>query len=166
MRGVHVLFYKPNPDDHWLNSLVTRISPPYSHCDIQFENDIAASIYQNESVYMCQKTFARLNYERVSLTFDEKEYMNIFKFCESHCMRGTSFDLMGMIGSYLPLYNYKPSDKTFCSRFVVEALQSSGREVFMELNSAKTSPSSLFKFLSQENKSFLHIPAKRLINIK
>ena len=166
MRGVHVLFYKPSPEDHWLNTLVTKVSPPFSHCDIQFENDIASSIYQNENVYMCQKSFARMNYERISLTFSDDEYNKIFDFCESHCKRGTSFDLMGMIGSYIPLYNFKPRDKTFCSRFVVEALQASGKEVFYEMNAIKTSPSSLFKFLNQEKKTFLHISSKRLCNIK
>ena len=160
------MFYKPNSGDHWLNTLVTKISPPYSHCDIQFEHDIASSIYQNESVYMCQKTFARLNYDRVSLTFNDTEYENIFSFCETHCKQGTSFDLMGMIGSYVPFYHFKPENKTFCSRFVVEALQASGRSEFSALNSVKTSPSSLFHFLSQKNKTFIHISPKRMTWIK
>ena len=161
MRAVHILFYRPSKDDHWLNNLVSSISPPYSHCDIQFENDIASSIYQNECVYMCKKTFSRLNYERISLTVTDQEYHNMLEFCEKKCSNQTGFDVYGMIGCFIPFYNFTPSNKTFCSRYVVEALQS-GRSEYDTLTSHKTSPSVLYKFLVAKNKSFIHIPEKRI----
>ena len=67
MRAVHVLFYRPQPDDLWLNHVVTFVSPPYSHCDIQFENEVTSSIYQHETVYMEKKSLSRLNFERISV---------------------------------------------------------------------------------------------------
>lgn len=161
MRAIHVLFYKPSSDDHWLNSVVSAISPPYSHCDIQFDDDTASSIYQNETVYMYKKTFSRLNYERISLSVSDQEYAKIFKFCETNCKKQTKFDLYGMIGSFVPFYMFQPAEKTFCSRYIVEALQASGRSEFLEVNSIKSSPSTLHRFLSSINKSFIHIPEKR-----
>jgi hypothetical protein len=166
MRAVHVLFYKPQPDDLWLNHVVTFVSPPYSHCDIQFENEMASSIYQNETVYMEKKSFSRLNYERISLTFTDQEYSKIYMFCDESHRSQVKFDPVGMIGSFIPLYSFRPSKKTFCSRYVTEALQASGRPEYKELKSARISPSGLHAFLASAQKSFLHIPSKRLMNVK
>ncbi len=55
MQALHVLSYKPEQSYHWFNHLVTFISPTYSHCDLQLENDVATSIYQNKSVYIEEK---------------------------------------------------------------------------------------------------------------
>jgi hypothetical protein len=166
MRAVHVLFYVPQADDHWLNHVVTRISPPYSHCDIQFEDEVASSIYQNETVYMYKKTFSRLNYHRISIAVADDEYNRIYKFCESACQNMVKFDPMGMVGTFIPLYYFRPEGKTFCSRYVCEALQASGRQEFLDLSPARTTPSQLHAALESTRKGFLHIPQKRMMNIK
>jgi hypothetical protein len=165
MRAVHVLFYQPQSDDHWLNHVVTRLSPPYSHCDIQFDDEVASSIYQNETVYMHKKSFSRLNYHRISLTFTEEEYWKIYSFCEHSCKLLVKFDPMGMVGSYIPFYYFQPKDRTFCSRYVTEALQASGRPAFMSLSPARITPSQLHSILQQTHASFLHIPDKRMAKI-
>lgn len=161
MKAIHVLFYKPDGTDHWINKLVSSFSPPYSHCDLQFDDETATSIYQNESVYMYKKTFSRINYDRISLTVTDYEYKKIFDFCTQQCKNNTEFDMMGMIGTFIPLYMFKPKNKTFCSRYIIEALQSSGKEDFLSLDSVKNTPSNLHTFLSAKNKSFIHIPNKR-----
>jgi hypothetical protein len=166
MRAVHVLFYRPQPDDLWLNHVVTFVSPPYSHCDIQFENEVASSIYQHETVYMEKKSFSRLNYERISLTFTDAEYAKIYSFCDEAYRSQVKFDPVGMVGSFMPLYNFRPASKTFCSRYVAEALQASGREEYQGIRPARTNPSQLHAFLSSAHKSFLHIPSKRLMNVR
>jgi hypothetical protein len=162
MRALHVLFYKPEKGDHWLNHLVTFISPPYSHCDLQFENDIATSIYQNESVYIEKKNFTRCNYKRVSLSISDEEYNKILKFCENHHKNKTKFDIHGMLGCFLPFYNFKPKEKTFCSRYIVEALQESNIHELKLLNAPKISPSMLFFCLETLNKSFIHVSNSRV----
>jgi len=166
MRAVHVLFYLPQPDDHWLNHLVTRISPPYSHCDIQFDDEVASSIYQNETVYMQKKSFSRLNYHRVSLSVADDEYKRIYDFCEKSCQNMVQFDPMGMVGTFIPFYNFRPPGKTFCSRYVCEALQASGREEFMKLAPARTSPSQLHHTLQESKKGFIHVSNKRMMKIQ
>jgi hypothetical protein len=165
MRAIHVLFYVPQSDDHWLNHVVTKISPPYSHCDIQFENEVASSIYQNETVYMHQKSFSRLNYHRISLSVNEEEYQKIYSFCENACKNFVAFDPIGMVGTFIPFYNFRPPDKTFCSRYVCEALQASGRGEFKNMAPARTSPSQLHTELHKLKKSFFHIPNKRMNNL-
>ena len=116
MRAVHVLFYHPQADDHWMNHLVVTFSPPYSHCDIQFEDGVASSIYQNETVYLQQKSFSRLNYHRESICVTEDEYARIRAFCEGAHANKVAFDLSGMLLSFSPVPKFKFSHKTFCSR--------------------------------------------------
>ena len=162
MRAVHVLFYQPQPDDHWINHVVTTFSPPYSHCDIQFDDGVASSIYQNETVYMHAKSFSRNNYKRVSLTFTDDEYARIRKFCnDSHSSR-VGFDLRGMIFAYLPWGSTKPPDKTFCSRYIAEALRQSARPEFKTLEPSCATPSGLHFILTSSNKSFIDVSEARM----
>jgi hypothetical protein len=162
MRAVHVLFYQPQSDDHWINHLVTTFSPPYSHCDIQFDDGVASSIYQNETVYMQAKSFSRNNYKRISLTFTDDECSRIRKFCSNAHASLIGFDLTGMILSYMPFSLRNPSDKTFCSRYIAEALRHSGRPEFSTLHPSCTTPSSLHAILSCNNKSFIDVSEARM----
>lgn len=165
MRAIHVLFYKPQSDDRWLNHVVTFFSPPYSHCDLQFEDGFATSIYQKETVYFEKKSFSRSNYNRISLTMSDDEYDKIYQFCVDAYKHKVGFDLAGMVGSYLPFSIGKPRDKTFCSRYVTEALQSAKKKEFNALQATNTTPSFLFHTLNNLNKSFLHIPEKRMLKL-
>lgn len=165
MRAVHVLFYRPQSDDQWLNHVVTFFSPPYSHCDIQFDNNVAFSVYQNETVYRESKSFSRLNYDRISLTFTDDEFAKIYSFCNKCHEDKVGFDPVGMVGSFVPFYYARPSKSTFCSRFVMEALQMSGRPELQQIHSCRTSPSSLHALLMKNQKCFLHISEKRLNQI-
>jgi hypothetical protein len=166
MRAIHVIFYKPDKEDHWINHLVTFFSPPYSHCDLQFENDMATSIYQNESVYFEKKNFTRNNYERISLSFSDEEYERVLSHCTKAFENKVRFDFSGMLGCFLPFYFLKPKHKTFCSRYIVEALQETQQPIFIAMQSVKTSPSSLHEILKRRNKEFLHISGTRLNRIK
>jgi hypothetical protein len=162
MRAIHVLFYSPQPDDHWLNHLVTYFSPPYSHCDLQFEDGTASSIYQNESVYLERKSFSRLNYHRVSLSVTDAEYSQILHFCQRAHQTAVGFDFTGMVMAYLPYSPRQPPDKTFCSRFIAEALQQTGRQEFLAARPASITPSGLHALLTATNKGFLHVSEARL----
>lgn len=163
MKSLHVLFYKPDPGDHWLNHLVTALSPPFSHCDLQFADGTATSIYQNEPVYMHNKGFSRLNYEIHSVAVTEEEHHRALSFCKRHHENKTSFDGLGMILSMSPLsLNRCPRNKTFCSRYVTEALKATGRDEFMGMDPCRTTPSSLYRILYRQNKGFLHLPDSRM----
>jgi hypothetical protein len=162
MRAIHVVFYRPSADDHWLNHAVTRFAPPYSHCDLQFDTGVATSIYQNECVYMQPKTFSRANYDRVSFTLDETEYERVFNFCKAACDRKVRFDMLGMLCSTLPFVVRSPQNATFCSRYVLEALQQSGNPKFSNHRPMTTTPSSLHDALNGLTSNFIHIPDIRI----
>ena len=167
MRALHVLFYKPSADDHWLNRLVTTVAPPFSHCDLQFEDGMATSVYQRETVYMESKSLSRDNYERVSIAIDEGEHERIRDFCVRAHRAKVEFDPLGMALCAMPrgaakLRGEPPLDRTFCSRYVMEALQQSGRAEFLEHDAATMTPSALYKMLKEYGRDFIHIPEKRM----
>ncbi len=162
MRAVHVLFYQPQSDDHWINHVVSAFSPPFSHCDIQFDDGVASSIYQNETVYMQKKSFSRNNYKRISLTFTDDEYGRIRKFCNDCHANRVGFDLTGMICAYLPWGSRKPTEKTFCSRYIAEALRKSERPEYKTIEPSCATPSGLHGMLASSNKSFIDVSEARM----
>lgn len=170
MRALHVLFYRPDADDRWLNKLVIAVSPPFSHCDLQLDNGMATSIYQDESVYIERKNFTRINYERISIALDEAEYARVVAFCEHAHRTGVVFDPVGMVLSSVPLAApwvaaRRPADRTFCSRYLLEALQATGRPEFTRHSPATTTPSALYRILKEHGKEFIHISEKRMANV-
>lgn len=165
MRALHVLFYRPTAEDHWLNRLVTTVAPPFSHCDLQFEDGMATSVYQRETVYMESKSFSRDNYERVSIAIDEGEYERIRDFCTEAHRNKVEFDPLGMALCAMPRaarLREPPPNKTFCSRYVMEALQQSGRAEFLPHDPTCMTPSALYRMLKEYGREFIHIPEKRL----
>ena len=162
MRAIHVLFYKPEAEDHWINHLVTAVSPPYSHCDMQFDDGTATSIYQNESVYMQKKNFSRTNYARISFTLNDAEYNRVKKFCDKAHTDKIKFDMLGMLCSSLPIGIRHPPDKTFCTRYILEALHQSGRLDLQLIDPLTTPPSTLYNSLRELGNGFIHVPEVRM----
>jgi len=166
MRAIHVLFYRPQSDDHWINHLVSFFSPPFSHCDIQFEDGIASSIYNSENVYMHEKRFSRLNYERVSLTLSDEEYALVHEFCTQSHSDKVGFDLAGMLMSYLPTGSIRRRGRTYCSRYITEALQASQRNDFKSVRASTVSPSGLYRLLNEQHRSFVFVAENRLDQLR
>jgi hypothetical protein len=166
MRAVHVMFYEPDSTDHWINHVVQAISPPFSHCDLQFEDGTATSVYQGETVYLQKKNFSRSNYTRVSITLDEAEYARVLAFCLQAHKDAVRFDLMGMVCTVLPPSVFtgmrRPAARTFCSRYVLEALQCSLRPDFLTHNPHTTTPSTLYKIMGDTGKQFIHVSDTRM----
>jgi hypothetical protein len=162
MRAVHVLFYRPQADDHWINHLVSFFSPPFSHCDIQFEDGMASSIYNQESVYLHPKRFSNLNYERISLAMSDDEYGQVFAFCKQAHAAKVQFDLPGMLMSYLPTGSMRREGHTYCSRYIAEALQASQRKDFTDVRTGAVSPSSLYRLIKEQHRGFVYVAENRL----
>ena len=160
MKTLHLLFYRPCPEDVWINHLVSYMSPPYSHCDIQFEDGVATSIYQDETVYMKPKKFSNLSYERLSLALTDDEYRRVRTFCERAHDHKVQFDPVGMMLTWLGAPT--PPHKTFCSRYVMEALQQTRRPEFARRKPNRMTPSALYGAIVNDGKDFIHVSENRL----
>jgi hypothetical protein len=55
-----------------------------------------------------------------------------------------------------------PAGRTFCSRYLLEALQTTGRPEFIRHDPTTTTPSALYKILREHGKEFIHVSEKRM----
>ena len=141
---IHVLFYAPNPDDHFLNHIVTRYDPPYSHCDVQFEDGMASSVFQYETVYWRKRNFGKPGYKRISLSVSHPDYTNAYRLCQERASQGFAFDAIGMYTLPLPSsMQYERDGFTFCSKHCTEVLQLARVRAVGSLIAKSVTPSAL-----------------------
>ena len=154
---IHVYFYQPPSDDpHWINHLVRSYDAPYSHCDVQFEDSMASSVYQNEPVYFRARRFRKPGYVRKTIPVSQYHYDKAYKLCRTRAEDKMGFDAVGMYS--LPLPSALLADranKTFCSKHVAEVLQEAGVRAVAHLRSRELTPSALYRAL--EGASIFHV---------
>lgn len=145
---IHALFYTPNPKDHITNHLVTRFDAPFSHCDVQFEDGMASSVYQGETVYWKHRGFKKPGYTRVTMSVDQAGYNKAYQLCKDRSERKMKFDAWGMY--MLPLTRSADrQDYTFCSKHCTEILQVAGVRNAMGLDPNSMTPSALRRALGR-----------------
>lgn len=150
---IHAYFYTPHETDHILNRLVTAYDPPFSHCDVQFEDTMASSVYSGESVYWRKRGFKKPGYSRITLSAENAAaYEKAYILCKERADSGCAFDAIGMYTlplSYLPEMLVKRDRKnhTFCSKHCTEVLQMAGVKSVLGLDSKNVTPSMLHKAL-------------------
>lgn len=161
---IHILFLETASDEP---NLVNYITSAYGrflhgkgihHVEICFPENrtsnqfISSSIYAGETVSMNRiKTFANPNYIVCSKLVSNEELKRIREFVTQSHRNMVEFDGIGMYLASLPfsVRRGRP-DATFCSRYVTEVLQAAGIQSVQRLNPCITSPSKLFKVVSQE----------------
>lgn len=152
---ISVMFLSANKQDPLWNRVTAMLGrwihgkPGFCHVELLIPNGqkdhLSSSIYQDETVTLTtSKRFANPAYHILSLTVSKAELAKIRAFVEDSHNRKVAFDLRGMMLASLPVQlGTKHTDKTFCSRYVTEALQAGGVECVMPLNSATTTPTKL-----------------------
>jgi hypothetical protein len=139
------------------NLLHAEVERPMYFCHVELivpyqGRHISSSIYQGETVSMSDtKTFSNPNYIMHCMTVTPLQLSRIVDFIRYSYNSKVGFDLMGMLGSMLPFplpFRPKPSHRTFCSRYMVEALQYGDVEAVRGMNAATTSPAALYRKLT------------------
>ena len=145
---IHAYFYAPSKEDHPLNHLVTAFDPPYSHCDIQFQDGMASSVFRGERLYWRRRRFGKPGYHRVTLSVNQADYDRAYKLCQDRALSSLSFDAWGMLT--LPLagmFGTDRADHTFCSKHCTEVLQVAGVRSVLGVDPRATTPSGLQRAL-------------------
>lgn len=157
MPFIYAYFYAPSADDHVVNHIVTRWDPPYSHCDVQFEDGMASSLFQGENVYWRKRGFKKPGYIRITLAINNMEnYRKAYDLCKDRHAQGYAFDAIGMYTLPLSSYVSFPREKyTFCSKHCTEVLQLAGVRAVQGLDPRSITPSALHRALDN-NSSVLH----------
>lgn len=157
---IQIMFYKPPPNDPFMNRAVAWIDGPYSHVEIGFEDGMASSIYSGEKVFMHPRTFSNPNYTIISIpvTIDQERMAR--QFCTDHALRGVDFDGVGMYTARLPwvlrsivgsFVKMGDDSRTFCSKYVVQVMQHIGVKCFEDLNPSTSSPSMVHRVLKNSD---------------
>jgi hypothetical protein len=160
---IHVLFYAPNPDDHFLNHIVTRYDPPFSHCDVQFEDGMASSVFQHETVYWRKRSFRKPGYKKISIPVSHADYGKAYNMCQDRAAQNFAFDAIGMYTLPLPAsMQYERDGFTFCSKHCTEVLQLARVRAVAGLVPKSITPSALHDAL--QGSAVLH--SDRLVDLR
>ena len=151
---IHAYFYVPNATDHVINHLVTKWDPPYAHCDVQFEDGMASSIYSGESVYWRKRGFKKPGYSRITLSVNQADYDRAYRLCQNRQAAQMGFDAVGMYTLPLRMQLWERDSHTFCSKHCTQILQLAGVKAVSKLEPHSTTPSALRRAL--ERSSILH----------
>ncbi len=145
---IHAFFYIPNETDHVLNRIVTAYDPPFSHCDVQFEDSMASSVFSGERVYWRKRGFKKPGYSRITISADHHAYAKAYSLCADRSKAGCDFDAVGMYTLPLPDFLKTHRDNhTFCSKHCTEVLQLAGVRSVAGLDSKTVTPSMLHRAL-------------------
>ena len=151
MPFINVYFYAPGETDHVINHMVIRWDPPYAHCDVQFEDGMASSLFQGESLYWRKRSFRKPGYTRVTVSVNHADYDRAYRLCQDRFSRGFAFDAIGMytlpLSSFLGFGSMQRDNYTFCSKHCTEVLQAAGVRAASGLDACTTTPSGLHRAL-------------------
>ena len=152
---LHAHFYSPSESDHPLNHVVIAFDPPYSHCDIQFQDSMASSVYSGEKVYWKKRGFTKPGYQRITLSADAAGYEKAYALCVERQKAGCEFDALGMYTLPLPhIFKTERANYTFCSKHCSEVLQLAGVKSVAGLDPKTVTPSMLHRAL--QSNAVLH----------
>lgn len=142
-------FYNPQSDASGIvNKLVSRLDPPYCHCELQFQDGAACSIYMGSKVALKTRTFSSTHYDAVVLECEKPAYDRMRQTAQALADREVGFSTLRMTASLVWLPTALPEDTTFCSELCADVLQSGGLLV-PSLDTAKVTPSGLHRLVSE-----------------
>jgi hypothetical protein len=177
MYEVDLLFYIPQPDDHYINHIVAKLSGPFSHVEIGFrtfshihvnamgvastsECLYGSSIFQGGEVFFKPKSYSRDGYTSLGLKLNKRQHDALLAYCQHSATMGIKFDAGAMVRASFPIVLFPDSpNKTFCSKYVTDALKYAGIPEMASLDSRTTTPSSLFNHIKTAMKSYTIVSA-------
>ena len=153
MPKLRVWFYNPNATDEgfsdgWVNHVVAMLDPPFCHCELQFEDGVACSIYMGTTVVLKARTFETPHYTCVLLNCTNSSYKRAREVATQAYDNQLKFSALRMSTSYLRIPYTHSDNTTFCSKLIADICQQAdiiGRDVCCKY----ITPSQLHGLLTQ-----------------
>jgi hypothetical protein len=147
---VRLCFYEPRGEnEHWLNRLVASMGKHYvSHVEILFEDDNAASIFADETVFFRKRTYSNPYYRIKMFLVSPTSYWLMYNYAKSCSEKQISFSNAKMFCGPFGGYSCGSADTTFCSEFVTHTLQVGGVDFAMKMDATKSTPSLLLDYMN------------------
>lgn len=164
---ISILFLKPlrreevlaNRVAAWFGWLVHGNNFHHAELCIPYRGgQMSSSVYQGETVSLTQvKSFANPGYIVHSMTVTNDELVKLTQFMVESHQQKVRFDACGMYLALLPFHICRSSKgKTFCSKYVTDALQHAGILDVQGVNSSIVTPARLYQLLQVD-------PEKRMV---
>lgn len=148
MPVIRVWFYDPAGDKEGvINHLVARMDGPFCHCEVQFPDDHACTIYMGTQVVLKRRTFDPRAYTGVHLSCNQLQLEQARTFAQGQYDAGVCFSTVDMSLSLLPQILPQTSSGTFCSKLCADILVAGGI-LDAGTRTHKLSPSALHRLIS------------------
>ena len=145
MRVVRLWFYNPaSESSSFFNKMVARLDPPFSHSELQFENEEASTIYHGDVARLKARAFDRQFYTCVCVPCTQAQYAQAYTFAQTAMTQALPFSTVAMGNSIfqLPLH----TSGTFCSKLNADTLCSAG--ILSHIDTQTITPSKLHRLLT------------------
>jgi hypothetical protein len=163
MPYLNVYFYKPAENDRFWNHVVVNFDGPFSHCDVQFDdNRMASSIYMGESVYFRKRKFSNPNYQPpIVLYVSPAGYKEAADLCSTRSKEQYQFDMIDQLLSPFGI-SIGRQKYTYCSRHCAEVLKAAGVSCLKDVDTSCISPSQLYRLI--RNQRVIHSNSLRMVS--
>lgn len=156
METVRVAFYRPtDPNEPLINRITSYLTGKFVHVELVFWDDrtkkqnLASSVWQNETVFFKRKTFGRTSWSFKSIQLPVKQVAAMKNFCQECATKSIPFNKMGLIRCVTPFPRPTCHTTYFCSEYVVVAFQKAG--LFKTAIPSIVTPSNLWDMLDKMN---------------
>ena len=181
-----LMFYTPQDKDHYVNHIVSRMSPPFSHVEFGFptythtqdkllatynpllQNQnpgstrilYGSSIFQDGTVFFQKKEYSREGYTSIGLRLNRLKHDALIQYCQNAAAQKVPFGATEMYFAFLPIVLLPHNNNTtFCSKYITDALKYAGIKEVLEIDSRNTTPSSLYHHIRKHLRDYTIITA-------
>ena len=148
MPYLKVWFYDPSDDDEgMLNHLVARLDGPYCHCEVQFSDQSACTVYMNSPIIFKARTFDKQMYSCVVLSCTSAQEIKAKDFIHQQMRANVRFSTLAMSLAMMPSVMPYMGRGTFCSKLCADVLIECGL-LEAGVQTGKLSPSALHRLIA------------------
>ncbi len=143
-----VWFYNPaHESESYFNKLVAYCDGPFCHCEVQFPDNMAFTVYMGTSVMRKQRTFDTSKYTSVSIQCSHVQLSQARACAEQEFNDNKAFSMI-MMGLALTKVPFSSPNGTFCSKLCADILIAGN--LLPTQSTQHISPSALHRILSEK----------------
>tara|TARA_B100001094_G_scaffold330950_2_gene397629 strand:- start:5432 stop:5944 length:513 start_codon:yes stop_codon:yes gene_type:complete len=131
----------------YFNKMVAYIDGPFCHCEIQFPDETAFTVYMGTNVIKKQRHFDHSKYTCVKIPCSFQQIKTAREYADTEADMDRSFSLLMMTLAFSAL-SVPESQGTFCSKLCADILIAAN--LFTAQDTRHISPSALFRWLHRE----------------
>lgn len=166
--GLRVWFYQPlSQNEPTVNRLVARADGPYCHCEVQFSDGAACTLYMQSAAVLRARNFSSSNYTCIAIPCSATQERACRECAEAAVRHAVPFSVMRMVNAFCrlplvsgPLHGVPGANLhgegvqrlvpvgSFCSELVTMVLQA-GQVLPECIGASHTTPSGLARMLGE-----------------